>query len=144
MENASKALIMAGAVLIAVAIISIFIYVFSAIGNFRSQEQAQLQSNQIIAANRFFVESAFDMDSTAYGIQIYGYDVYNIIRKIADINNDPDGAVEIENASSYTEENFVTIVDGEIIKNLANLNGLYTYNYYFDSEGYVNRVSFSK
>ena len=39
MENASKALIIAGAVLITVAVISIFLYVFNAIGEYQNQTQ---------------------------------------------------------------------------------------------------------
>ena len=89
MENASKALIIAGAVLITVALITMFLYVFNAIGQYQQQTQAQQQSNQVIAANRFFVESAYDLDPSKSGVQIYGYDVYNLMRKAKNINNNP-------------------------------------------------------
>lgn len=131
MENASKALIMAGVVLISVALISIFMYVFTAISNYKSDSQAQLQSNEVIAANRFFVESAYDINPSAVGVQIKGYDVYNLIRKAKDINENPDSPFMVE-VYGATEEN---------AKN--NLDGVYTYKYTFDSLGYVNAITFN-
>lgn len=140
MENASKALIMAGAVFIAVMLISLFIYVFSAIGNFNSQTQAQQYSNQVIAANRFFVESAYDINSSVGGVQIMGYDAYNIIRKALDINDDPDAAVTIDIiAPSYTtfDRDSDSILDET---ERANMKKEYNYSYSMDSEGYVNKI----
>ena len=131
MENASKAIIMAGAILISVALISIFMYVFTAISDYKSDSQAQLQSNEVIAANRFFVESAYDIKPSQAGIQIKGYDVYNIIRKAKDINENPDSEFMVE-IYGLTEEN---------AKN--NLNGVYTYSYSFDSLGYIEAVTFN-
>ena len=139
MENASKALIIAGAVLISVALRSRFMYVFSAIGEYKGQTQAQQQSNQVIAANRFFVESAYDVSSSAPGVQIYGYDVYNVIRKAEDINTNPDSPNYIENESSVNASSFV-LEDGTL--NKANLTKLYTYSYGFDSDGYINSIDF--
>lgn len=131
MENASKALIMAGVILISVMLISLFIYVFTAIGEYKSQTQAQQQSNQIVAANRFFVESAYDINSLRPGVQIKGYDVYNLIGKANDINENPDSPNYIENYSGLS----VATVD---------LNKEYTYTYGLDSEGYVNSINFSE
>lgn len=141
MENASKALIIAGAVLVSIALISIFMYVFTAIGHYRSSSQAQLQSNQVIAANKFFVEAAYDVNHTAAGIQIYGYDVYNIIQKANDINNNPDSPNFIEIKSSISANSLVS--KKELTpQNITNLNKQYNYTYTFDSEGYVDMVKF--
>ena len=133
MENASKALIMAGMILISVALISIFMYVFTAISDYKSDSQAQLQSNEVIAANRFFVESAYDIKPGQEGVQIHGYDVYNIIRKAKDIKDNPDSEFMIEIKGGVSEVN---------AKN--NLNGVYTYSYTFDSLGYINTITFNK
>ncbi|MBO5141583.1 MAG: hypothetical protein J6C46_01060 [Clostridia bacterium] len=140
MENASKALIIAGVMLISVALISLFVYVFSAIGEYNSQTQAQQYSNEIIAANRFFVESAYDVDSLNPGVQIYGYDVYNLIGKAMDINENPDSPnyIEIEGAS---KEDFKDSDGKKKIENLTTKK--YTYDYGFDSEGYINRITFN-
>lgn len=131
MENASKALIIAGVILISVALISIFMYIFTAIGEYRSNSQAQLQSNEIIAANRFFVESAYDLDSSKPGVQIYGHDVYNLIRKANDVNDNPDSEFWI--TTNLTEATF---------NNQSNLKKMYTYSYTMDSLGYVNALKF--
>lgn len=131
MENASKALIIAGVIVISVALISIFMYIFTAIGEYKSNSQAQLQSNEIIAANRFFVESAYDLDSSKPGVQIYGYDVYNLIRKANDVNDNPDSEIWI--TTNLTEATF---------NNQSNLKKMYTYSYTMDSLGYVNELKF--
>lgn len=141
MENASKALIMAGAIFIAVMLISLFIYVFSAIGDFNSQTQAQQYSNQVIAANRFFVESAYDVNPSRAGIQIYGYDAYNIIRKAGDVNDDPNAAVEIDTDDAPLPETFDRDGDGILDEvERANMKKQYNYSYRMDSEGYVNKI----
>jgi len=146
MENASKALIMAGAVLISVAIMSIFIYVFTAIGDLNSATQAQHLSNQVIAANRFFVESSYDVDSTIFGIQIYGYDVYNIIRKIKDLNNNETVPVTITINSHLTEQSFVSNPDSKVLTDRDKIYLLkkFTYSYNIDVDGYVCSVTFSE
>ena len=144
MENASKALIIAGAVLISVALMSIFIYVFTAIGNYNSSTQAQRQSNEVTAVNRFFVESAYDVDNSNVGIQIYGYDVYNIMRKVRDVNNDVSAPVTIEINSHLTETMFVPSDKILTDANKANLLKKYTYKYFLDTDGYVYRVNFSE
>ena len=145
MENASKALIMAGAVLIAVMLISLFIYVFSAIGEFNSQTQAQQQSNQVIATNRFFVESAYDVNPTKAGVQIYGYDAYNVIRKARDVNNNANSPVTITIEIPYSENNFDAGADGILTDvEKARMNKQFTYSYGMDIEGYINRITISE
>ena len=140
MENASKALIMAGAIFIAVMLISLFIYVFSAIGDFNSQTQAQQYSNQVTAANRFFVESAYDINPSVGGVQIMGYDAYNIIRKAGDVNDDPDAAVIID-IDAPSETTFDRDGDGILDEaERANMKKEYNYSYSMDSEGYVNKI----
>lgn len=143
MENASKALIIAGAMLISVALISLFIFVFSAIGTLSGQEQAQQASNQVIAANRFFTESAYDRDPGRAGIQVYGYDAYNLIRKADDMNDSVKSEVEItidanRSLFSFDAQGFLTDAGK------ANMLSLFDYSYSMDGEGYVNYIRLSK
>ena len=143
MENASKALIIAGAILIAVALISLFIFVFSAIGEFNSQTREQQYSNQVIAANRFFVEAAHDVDSSNPGIQIYGYDAYNIIRKAEDVNNDVGAPVTID--VNMNDSYFGVGTDGIVTADgLTKLKKKFRYSYEMDSEGYVIKITLSE
>lgn len=132
MENASKALIIAGAILIAVMLISLFMYVFGTISEYNTQTKAQLYSNHITASNRFFVESAYDVNLSMPGIQIYGYDAYNIIKKANDINEDADAPVIIEINGGYSASSFDTV---------DKLKSIYTYSYGMDIEGYVNSIT---
>lgn len=89
MENASKALIMAGAVLGTVILISIVLYAFNVvINNTKLEADVQSYSTQVEAFNRYFIYSSNDIDNNrSNGIQVKGSDAYNIIAKVNDINN---------------------------------------------------------
>lgn len=145
MENASKALIMAGAVIIAVMLISLFMYVFTAISDYNSQTQAQRQSNNIIASNRFFVESAYDINGSRAGVQIKGYDAYNIIRKARDVNNNANSPVTIELNIPYNESFFDSGADGLLTEEeKLRLQKQFDYSYTMDIEGYINKITLSE
>lgn len=78
MENASKALIMVGGILITVMVISLCMYLFTSARGVADASEKRLQVSQIEGFNRFFVN---------YPNEITGLDVYNIIGKCEDINN---------------------------------------------------------
>lgn len=77
MENASKALIMVGGILITVMVISLCMYLFTSARGVADASEKRLQVSQIEGFNRFFVN---------YPNEITGLDVYNIIGKCEDIN----------------------------------------------------------
>ena len=56
MENASKALIFAGGILIGVLVISISIYLLNSYMQFYYENMLTLNSNQIIAFNSYFTK----------------------------------------------------------------------------------------
>lgn len=75
MENASKGLLMAGGVLLAVIIISLFVRTYSSIGQFQKQKLSQEQVQQI---------EAFNKDYTKYaGQYVYGTEVVTVVNKVA-------------------------------------------------------------
>lgn len=78
MENASKALIMIGGILITVMVISLCMYVLTSARGVANASETRLRVSQVEGFNRFFVN---------YPNEITGLDVYNIIGKIEDINN---------------------------------------------------------
>lgn len=78
MENASKALIIAGGILITVMVITLCMYLFTSARGVADASEKRLQVSQIEGFNRFFVN---------YPNEITGLDVYNIIGKCEDINN---------------------------------------------------------
>lgn len=151
MENASKALIMAGAVLITVLLISLSMYVFNIIITYTEQSSIQSYSEKAEAFNRYFIYSSNDIDGNrANGIQIKGSEAYNIIAKINDINNDEWSLDEIELSVSseggtvdITDlNNFIAInknAEGEITSITDDKK--YTYSYTINSAtGLVNKI----
>ena len=93
MENASKALIIAGGVLITMLVISLAFYMFTTARGFSNASEQRVTMSQIESFNRFFEN---------YPEEVTGLDVYNIIGKIEDIRND---AYSVADAPSYSGAN---------------------------------------
>lgn len=78
MENASKALLMAGGILLAILIISAFVFMFSSAKNFSASQDAKTLEDQI---------KAFNSEYEAYNKTVmYGTDVITVINKSIDYN----------------------------------------------------------
>ena len=129
MDNASKALVMAGGVIIAVAIISIAVYFYSSASGYASASGQMLSASQIQSFNRFY---------TAYSSQngkIRMVDALNLLNR----------AIEDDVTYSYT---------GSSLKKISGSNGAVHYEpkradiylntaYYelkFDKQGKVSTV----
>lgn len=123
MDNASKALIMAGGVLITVMIISISLYVLTSARGVASASEDRIVASQIEAFNRFFI----NYDST-----ITGLDVYNIIGKIDDINND---ASSIVSALDYHGPSKSDVTETE------KFDDTFSYSYTIGSNGAVQSIT---
>lgn len=113
MENASKALMIAGGVLIALIIITMFILMFNSIANIKKDQEEQTKNNQI---------TAFNAEFEAYNKKImYGTDVITLINKVA------------ENNKKYinNEEYQITLIlDGNVVTSSNSLIGT-------DAEKYI-------
>lgn len=81
MDNASKALVMAGALFIAVMLISLTIYMVGELRYYAEASSTQALASQREAFNRFFIYNELSNNQP-----IKGSDVYNIICKAIDIN----------------------------------------------------------
>lgn len=81
MDNASKALIMAGAILITILLISLTMYTVNQIKDYNEVSSTQTLAKQREAFNRFFIYS-----EPTFGGTIKGSEVYNLICKAIDIN----------------------------------------------------------
>ncbi len=91
MENASKALLMAGGLLIAMITISIFYYMFSQISEFRNVTSEDTSETALLAFNQGF---------ESYNKKLmYGTDVISVLNKAIDNNRTYD--VESEYDSKY-------------------------------------------
>lgn len=78
MENAAKALLIAGGILLAILIMSALVFMFSATKNFSASQEAKTLAKQI---------SEFNSQYEAYNKTImYGADVITVINKSMDYN----------------------------------------------------------
>lgn len=97
MENASKALVIAGGILLAVLIISVMLYMYTAIGKASQREQDVLKTEELSAFNKQY--ESYNKSS------MYGTDVITVLNKAIDNNK------KYGNQSGYTIEIFVTIIE---------------------------------
>ena len=78
MENASKALLMAGGMLIALLVIGALLLAFNQIGDYEKGKSSMVKSSQVADFNKEFGKYAGD--------DIKGYDILTIINKAIDFN----------------------------------------------------------
>ena len=131
MDNASRALVMAGGVMIAIAVISVAIYFYSTASGYASQSQQALSASQIQSFNRFY---------TAYNSlngEIRVVDALNILNR----------AVEDEVTESYSGS-YIKRVDSKQTHHYEPNNEVsYLSKAYFkltyDVEGKVSAVAIS-
>lgn len=108
MENASKALIMAGAVLIALLVISLLVFFFHSI---RDIQSVNLTSEQVQQATEF--NKQYDV----YQRDIYGSELLSIANKIADYNqkeSETKGYTKVTLEVSISEDIDNTYLKGRI------------------------------
>ncbi len=124
MENASKALLIAGGILIALIIISMLILMFSRIANIKKNQEEQTKIEQL---------SAFNAQFEAYNKKLmYGVDVITLINKVVENNkkyssNEDYKIVITLNGSEITSSN--SLIDNEQEKYLFKCNKM-EYNEY--------------
>lgn len=97
MENAAKALTIAGGILIALMIIALLIYMVQTIGNVREQENVKQRQEQILAFNKEY--ESFDKTL------MRGTDVITVINKANNNNskNSDDPDMQINSAITITK-----------------------------------------
>ena len=151
MENASKALLMAGAVLIGVMLLSFMVMIFYIFGNFSKEQQAQISDK---------TTQQFNMQFLIYeGKNKNAHDVVSVIHLVKDIK-----AGNTSISQGYNDNIKVTVSstpgiqsvsqnsrEDELIKFLEqsyNSDGSpkvsYTCTVQYNEEGRVDTVKFSK
>lgn len=90
MDNASKALIMAGQVLIAGLVISLFLFAVNSFREYNNKTTGLTESAKMESFNRYFLYA-----SSKNGGRINGYDAYNVAGKALDMNQTLDPADQI-------------------------------------------------
>lgn len=112
MENASKALLMAGGILIALLIIAVLVYTFGTMSNFFKEQQTEEEIEQL---------TAFNNQYEAYNRKLLrGTDVVSVINK-AISNNEKYGP------NGYNETNYLIQVEFQITDTMGNLESGKTY-----------------
>ncbi|MBR6033189.1 MAG: hypothetical protein IKP28_00295 [Clostridia bacterium] len=149
MENASKALIMAGGVLVAIMILSLGVYLFQAIGNFSQAYDERLKLEMTTSFN-----SKFEI----YIRDINAHEMVTLINLAAQIN-EQDATKNIEiyignnnavlslngvdraNAQAYHDEQ-IAIMEKEKT-NINNTERTYKFvSIEYDQNGYVNILKY--
>ena len=123
MDTGSKAIVIAGGFLIGMLVISIAMYTLTSFRGVYEQSMNQFDAQQIAAFNSFF---------TQYKSPIKGYEAYNIIGKINEVNAD-------ENLDYFIYFNNSITKDGTFYFT-ENFKKDYTYKYYTDSDGAIFKV----
>ena len=78
MENASRALTMAGGILIALLIIGALVLMFNQIGDYEKGKSSDEKLSQVVEFNKQFTQYTYD--------DIKGYELISLINKVIDYN----------------------------------------------------------
>ena len=136
MENASKALIIAGAILLAILLISLGIMIYQ-------QASAQVNSAGMSDAEL----SAFNQKWTKYQGKQKGTMVRSLVQEVIANNNGDESASgrQIEIAAATGSTSVVTLATGTgkqpaYATNFSN-TGIYTVDVIYDSTGRINKIT---
>lgn len=134
MENASKALIMAGGVMISIAVISVAVYFYTNMKGYASANQDVLSSTQIHSFNRFY--TAYNNSTN----KIRVVDAVNILNRAVEdevtVSNDCSSTI-----SPITSDGRVVAYKVSDVSKYLDDNVKYTITY--SPEGKVEKVSIS-
>lgn len=78
MENASKALLIAGGMLIALLVIGALVLMFNQIGDYEKAQSSNKKVSQVAEFNKEFIKYTYD--------DIKGYELISLINKAIDFN----------------------------------------------------------
>jgi len=106
MENASKALLIAGGVLIALIILAMLLAMFDSMSNIQKEHEEQTKIEQI---------AAFNSEFEVYNKKVmYGTDVITLINKVAENN---------KKYSTNNDYKITVILDGTVVTSSNHLIG---------------------
>ena len=111
MENATKALLMAAGVLIAIMVASLLVYMFSQMSAYQKSASDMEKDNQLAIFNVEFTQYAQD--------NILGTDVISLVNKVIDFNEKEIGAGGI----NYQQKVTITVTLGQEFANKYGVNG---------------------
>lgn len=142
MENASKALIIAGGMLIAIMVASLFVYLFTSYGKYADDMYDKINRRQITQANNEYTKYEGAKDNTIY-------DVITVVNKAKD-NNESLGlqagdrgyiSVGINGINSNLQNADTTTITN-LLQTYAESGTKFGCNVFEDAEGLINKVTF--
>ena len=105
MENASKALLIAGGVLIGILVVSVLVFAFNQMSEYQSSSSDLEKSNQLSQFNAQFVQYAKP--------NLKGTELITLLNRVVDFNNKTIGAGTIDYAENITVNVSMTNSSGE-------------------------------
>lgn len=130
MENASKALIIAGAILIAILLISVGILVMNSTGNMQDQVSSSADSMAIETFNSQFLSYETDTNSAAQ--------IRTLISKVNASNASHD-------ATTTADEKYVEVAWGQgLSASTLKSTKRYTVTVGYATTGYINKLTISE
>lgn len=139
MENASKALLMAGGILIALLVIGALVLMFNQIGNYEKSQDESKKNSQLAEFNKEFEKYLDDKEIT-------GADIISLINKVVDYNNKAKNG-GVANSVDYDIKMSITITNLDAFNtkyaNNGENNKLFTRDTYEITENsYDNKFSY--
>lgn len=136
MENASKALVIAGSVLIALMIASLLYYAYQQWGTFEKAKQPKIDSERVAEVNKSYL---------SYEKTLYGSELVGLINKMHDFNESRTRQANYSNVTMDMEVKFTKNPDDSFLfrNGTYNLNTLYN-NIKRAKEGIENMVGTGK
>lgn len=143
MDNAAKALIFAGGILIGILVISVSLYIIASARGTAKISNEKIQANAVESFNRFYVAYG-----DGNGTTISAIDAVNIYRKASDdkTKNYITHSMEISTGDFPNDIiEFSNSIDGINLSNNENdyastLNQDYRYSYTKDFDGYIYKI----
>lgn len=114
MENASKALLMAGGMLIALLVIGALLLAFNQIGDYEKGKSSMTKSSQVADFNKEFGKYSGD--------DVKGYDLITVINKAIDFNSKEGTTKETANSVDYSKKIKIVITNMKKFKNKYGVN----------------------
>lgn len=114
MENASKALLIAGGMLIALLVIGALLLAFNQIGDYEKGKSSMVKSSQVADFNKEFGKYSGD--------DVKGYDLITLINKAIDFNSKEGTTKETANSVDYSKKIKIVITNMKKFKNKYGVN----------------------
>ena len=142
MENASKALIMAGGMLIAIMVASLFVYLFTSYGKYADDMYDKINRRQQTEANNEYTKYEGAKDNTIY-------DVITVVNKAKDNNKSLDlqsgdrGYISVGiYCINFNLQNEYSTTITNLLQTYAESGTKFGCNVFEDAEGLINKVTF--